>query len=125
MILDTNALSALIDGDETLAARLTEVQFPAITVITLGEYRYGIRGVRSRAAYEAWLDEHLPEFELLPVEEKTARAYADLKQELRFLGRPIPENDIWISALARQHRLTVLTRDRHFSFVPNLDVKSW
>jgi predicted nucleic acid-binding protein len=57
--------------------------------------------------------------------EKTARVYAQLRQELKALGRPIPENDLWICALAREHRLPVLSRDRHFSLVPRLEVRSW
>ena len=125
MMLDTNALSALADGDETLGARLAEVQFPAIPVIALGGFRYGIRSSRHQAVYEAWLEENLTHFEILPITEKTARIYAELRQELKALGRPIPENDLWISALARQHRLPVLTRDRHFSIVPKVEVTSW
>jgi tRNA(fMet)-specific endonuclease VapC len=125
MILDTNALSALADGDEALGVRLAGVQFPAIPVIALGEFRYGIRASRHHAAYEAWLEENLPHYELLPIVEETTRAYAELRQELKALGRPVPESDLWISALARQHGLPVVSRDRHFSLVPGLTVQSW
>jgi tRNA(fMet)-specific endonuclease VapC len=125
VILDTNALSALVEGDEALDSRLADVQFPAIPVIVLGEYRYGIRSSRHQAAHEAWLGQNLIHFDILPIVEKTTRVYAELRQELKTLGRPIPENDLWISALARQHRLPVVSRDRHFSLVPKLDVTSW
>jgi len=32
-------------------------------------------------------------------------------------GSPIPANDIWIGALARQHALSVLSNDRHFDAI--------
>jgi len=125
MILDTNALSALADGDEKLADRLDEDPLPAVPVIVLGEYRYGIRDSRHRAAYESWLNENLPGFAVLSIDAATAVTYAELRHELKALGKAIPENDIWIAALARQHRLPVLSRDQHFSFVPKLQHLDW
>ncbi len=44
---------------------------------------------------------------------------------LRAQGTPIPENDIWIAALARQHTLRLVSRDTHFDGVPGLDVVRW
>jgi hypothetical protein len=76
MILDPNALSAWVDGDEALAVALTVVALLSRPVIALGEYRYGLLGSRQRGAYAAWLDVHLPHLELLPVVEKTTRIYA-------------------------------------------------
>ncbi len=44
MILDTNALSAFIDGEPAVGARLSSETHVAIPVIVLGEFRYGIAG---------------------------------------------------------------------------------
>jgi predicted nucleic acid-binding protein len=43
-------------------------------VIVLGEFRYGIADSRHRAEYEEWLESHLPQFEILPVTDRTAVA---------------------------------------------------
>ncbi|MDH5604279.1 MAG: hypothetical protein OEY51_10075 [Cyclobacteriaceae bacterium] len=40
-------------------------------------------------------------------------------------GTPIPENDIWISALALQHQLIIVSRDRHFKKPENIEVEYW
>jgi tRNA(fMet)-specific endonuclease VapC len=125
VILDTNALSALADGDEALRGRLIQVYAPSIPAVVLGEFLYGLRDSRDRARYETWLESSLPLFDALPIQESTARHYADIRRELRMAGRPIPENDIWIAALAREHGMPVLSRDRHFAFVPQLRVESW
>ncbi len=94
-------------------------------MIVLGEFRYGIAESRQRAAYEAWLDSHLSHFEVLPVVEETTIAYAALRLALRRFGRPIPANDVWIAALALQHRLPILSRDEHFDAVPDIERRRW
>jgi predicted nucleic acid-binding protein len=125
VILDTNALSAFIDGDRSLGRRLAGLGQVSIPAIVLGEFRYGIAGSRHRAAYETWLDEHLPNFDVLGVGPATTVVYAEVRLALKKEGRPIPANDVWISALAIEHRLPVLTRDAHFDAVPGLRRVAW
>ncbi|HUE96089.1 MAG TPA: type II toxin-antitoxin system VapC family toxin [Longimicrobiaceae bacterium] len=125
MILDTNALSAFVDGDAGVGDALRREARAAIPAIVLGEFRYGIAESRHRAAYEGWLEVHLPRFDILAVTDGTAIAYAGLRVALRRLARPIPANDAWIAALALQHRLPVLSRDEHFDVVDGVDRRSW
>ena len=125
MILDTNALSAFIDGEPAVGARLSVEAHVAVPVIVLGEFRYGISGSRHRGKYEQWLVDHLPEFEILAVTEPTTVTYARVRASLKKLGRPIPANDAWIAALALQHRLPVLSRDEHFDAVPGVRREAW
>jgi tRNA(fMet)-specific endonuclease VapC len=125
VILDTNALSAFVDGEPAVGEALKRAARVAVPVMVLGEYRYGIAESRHRATYEAWLATHLGDFEVLGVTEETTVAYAALRVALRRSGRPIPANDTWIAALARQHRLPVLSRDQHFDAVSGLERLSW
>ena len=125
MILDTNALSAFADGETAVGDVLRMQRRAAIPVVVLGEFRYGIAGSRHKSEYEAWLEATLPAFDVLVIDEGTARAYAALRVELKRTGRPIPANDAWIAALARQHGLPVLTRDEHFDAVPGLERRDW
>jgi predicted nucleic acid-binding protein len=62
---------------------------------------------------------------VLAVDEGTARHYADIRDELKRGGRPIPAKDLWIAALARQHALPLLSRDRHFDSVPGVMRIGW
>ena len=125
MILDTNALSAFVDGVREVGELLSTGGRAVIPVIALGEFRYGIAGSRHRAVYEAWIEEHLADFEVLPITEATTAEYAGVRVALRKVGRPIPANDAWIAALAIEHRLPVLTRDEHFDAVPGLQRIGW
>jgi len=55
----------------------------------------------------------------------TAREYGRIKGRLKQKGTPIPENDTWISALANQQNLILVTRDKHFSKIEGLDIQIW
>ena len=74
MILDTNALSAFVNGDAGVGEALRREGRAAIPVIVLGEFRYGIAESRHRAAYETWLETHGSQFEILTVTAGTAIA---------------------------------------------------
>lgn len=125
MILDTNALSAVVEGDPVLAPLLQSAAQIAIPVIVLGEYRYGISHSRNRRQYEEWLTEYLRSFRILEVEERTTIPYGAVRSELKKAGTPIPSNDVWIAALCRQHALRLLSRDRHFDLVPGIQRVNW
>lgn len=125
MILDTNGLSAMADGDPQLEPILLTASELAVPVIVLGEYRYGIAGSRIRARYEKWLLEMLTACRVLRIEERTAGEYANIRSELKRSGQPIPSNDAWIAALARQHSLPVVSRDQHFDCVTGIRRISW
>ena len=113
MILDTNGLFALLDKDDTLLEAIRESRELALPVIVLGEFRFGIGVLRRRDQYEAWLRRDLSLFRVLPVVEETSVYYAAIRSELKASGSPIPANDAWIAALARQHRMPIVSRDTH------------
>ena len=125
MILDTNGLSAVAEGEPALEPILREAAQVAIPVIVLGEYRYGISQSRGWNRYEQWLSEFLPKFRILYVDERTTISYAAVRTELKRAGTPIPSNDVWIAALCRQHSLPIVSRDRHFDAVPGLRRLHW
>ena len=125
MIVDTNALSAFVDGDTAVGDILRQQARACIPVIVLGEFRYGIAQSRHRATYEQWLKSELDHFEVLAVTAQTTITYATLRVALKEQGTPIPANDAWIAALALQHKLPVLTRDRHFDTVPGVKRQGW
>lgn len=117
MILDTNALSAWAEGHAGIKSSLRSANKLVVPSVVLGEYYFGIRQSRNRLLYEDWLTRYLPLTEIATVTSTTADVYADIRLELRRLGTPIPQNDVWIAALARQHSLSVLSNDAHFDIV--------
>jgi len=125
VIVDTNALSALLDKDSALLSVIREARELALPVIVLGEFRFGIAVSRRREIYEAWLARDLSLFRVLPVIEETTIHYAAIRSELKASGSPIPANDAWIAALAREHRLPIVSQDAHFDNVNNIERIGW
>ena len=52
MILDTYALSAWLDGDPVIEMRLAAASLVTLSVIVMGEYRFGVLFSRNRDEYE-------------------------------------------------------------------------
>ena len=125
MILDTNALSAAADGDQGVLEVVAEAEQIAVPAIVLGEYRLGIAQSRRHKDYEEWLRAWVAAVTVLDVDQETTYQYARIGLELKKIGKPIPSNDLWIAASCRQHSLPLLSRDRHFDFVPGIKRLSW
>ena len=120
MILDTNALSAWAEGRLAVEAPIRAARRLVVPSIVLGEYLFGIRQSRYLSRYEGWLRRNLPLVGIARVTEETAAIYADIRLELKRAGTPIPSNDVWIAAVARQNSLPVLSNDAHFDAVAGL-----
>ena len=125
MILDTTAVSDFFEGNAAVTAILGKASAIHLPVIVLGEYRYGLLGSKRQKTITPRLDALAAASQILVVDEETTNYYAAIAHELKKVGQPIPLNDLWIAALARQHALPVLTRDAHFDRVPGLHRITW
>jgi tRNA(fMet)-specific endonuclease VapC len=125
LILDTNALSAFADGDAVLRKAIGREPDLSVPAVVLGEYLFGVRHSRFRNRYESWLGSYLPLFSVLQIGLRTAESYAEIRGELRVAGQPIPTNDLWIAALTREHRCSLLSRDAHFDVVRGMSRIGW
>jgi len=125
VIVDTKALSAFFDGEKSVVSVMASADEVHLPVIVLGEYRYGLRGSKLRKQLEPQLMSFAKACTVLAVLESTTQFYATIRQGLKKQGTPIPENDVWISALALEYSLPVLTNDQHFDSVPQIERLSW
>ena len=127
MILDTNALSTLAAKDAGLIERISNAPRLCVTLISLGEYAYGISGCSAsrKRQLQRWLDAFLERAEVLLPNRDTVEPYAAVRAQLKAAGTPIPANDCWIAALARQHGLSLVSKDRHFDRVDGIDRLVW
>jgi tRNA(fMet)-specific endonuclease VapC len=125
VLLDTTVAVAHLRGVAAMSRRLAEARALYLPTIALGELHYGIRRSarpqENLRQLERWLRVTVP----LAVSPDTAARYGALKQQLALAGTPIPENDLWIAALALEHDLPLATRDAHFSRVPGLKTLDW
>lgn len=62
----------------------------------------------------------LSEYPILNIDFLTAEIYGEVKATLVQKGVNIPENDLWISAIAIQNHLSLFTMDKHFKNIDGL-----
>jgi len=121
--LDTSRLTDLFQGDTELAEGLGLCDRVWIPLIVLGEIKAGFLGGNNRRYQNEVLLQKLlakPTVRILRPGLETAEHYARLFVQLKHAGTPIPDNDLWIAALALERNLVLVTRDRHFDYQPQL-----
>jgi tRNA(fMet)-specific endonuclease VapC len=122
LALDANRYVDFCKGVEAVVAPLRRASEIVLPFVVLAELRAGFRCGRRSRHNERVLARFLQSARVtvLFADEGTTHFYAELFAELRQAGTPIPTNDLWIAALAVQHDLTLLTRDKHFDRLPRI-----
>jgi len=122
LLIDTNIYSHALRGDKSIAEILQKAESISISSISIGELISGFKGGSREAKNREELDIFLSSSRVTvyPVDEDTAVFYAEIRQNLKTIGKPIPTNDIWIAACAFQHGLRLFSVDRHFKSIPGL-----
>lgn len=125
-LLDTNAVIALMKGNDRLIAELrkhkpTDFAMPAIVA---HELFYG--------AYKSLhIDENLAridalQFAILEFDRNDARKAGEVRAALRASGTPIGPYDVLIAGQAAARGLVLITRNlREFERVADLQVENW
>ena len=120
-IADTSLFIAVEQDRPTAAAPPSRV---AVSVITIAELRLGVLAATNGATRAIRLETLLQarQLEPLPVDDRVATAWAELRIALRDAGRRMPLNDSWIAATALAHGMPVATQDDDYDDVPALRV---
>lgn len=121
-LLDADWVISFLNGKREaveLVAKLAEEGI-ALSVIGCGEI---YEGLLTRSEHDlAQFNALVTKIDVLAPDVDVARHYAQIRSQLRAEGRLIPDNDLWIAATALAHKLAIVSRDEHFSRIPNLKV---
>lgn len=128
VILDSNAIISLLDGNKTVARVLENVQQVLVPAIVCGEIDAGAQGDTkrervTRKTFASFLE--MEQVAVLPVTRKTGKFYARVFTYLKSVGTPIPANDIWIAACALETGGLLITSDRHLLSMPLIMTKAF
>ena len=124
LLIDTNIYSYALKGDGDVIEILRKVEEIGFSVISIGELLSGFKGggreLKNREELEIFLDS--PRVVVYSVNEDTTEFYAEILNNLRKVGMPVPTNDIWIAAVAFQNGLKLFTKDVHFKAIAGLSL---
>jgi tRNA(fMet)-specific endonuclease VapC len=124
-LLDTNIIISLFAKDYQIHNRLSMAEEVFVPCVAVGELYFGAYKSVKPEENLARVDEFSLNNTILPCDTGIAKKYGDIKNRLKEKGLPVPDNDIWIAAIAQQYALTLITRDSHFEAIENLRSETW
>jgi len=125
VLLDTSVVIRHFRDSNALASKLTayeEIYLPQAALAEL--YAGAFRSARPEKNLQQ-ITRFLEAVDVLVPDESTPEIYGRISAQLAQVGTPIPQNDIWIAAIALQSSLPLATADGHFQNVTGLTVLLW
>ena len=126
-LLDTNHASVFRRKRELVAEKLRSLTDARIGLClpSVGEIWYMVFNSGRPDDNAAELSVFLRDYEYWHYDADAALEFGRIKAELRKAGRPIPDADAQIAAIARTNHLVPLTADKHFDSVSGLVSETW
>lgn len=116
-LLDTSVIINTFRAHSTIIEQLDALDEVYVPLTVIGELYFGAYKSPNPVKHIARLKLFLSNCIALNPDLETADFYGSIKASLMTKGKPIPENDIWIAAIAKQWQLPLYTNDKHFSEV--------
>lgn len=127
-LLDTNTISYATSGRSRIALERI-VEHPTGTIfasaISYAELRYGLRRRPEATKIAKATDALFAEIAILPWTQSTADIYAELRTRMEQAGKSLSPLDMLIAAHALEAGATLVSNDRAFRHVPDLEVEDW
>jgi len=121
-LLDTNIVIELFAKNQHAIKLIDGLGDVRSCDVVLGELFYGAHNSERKQDNLLKVARFASQFPIINTDRTSAEIYGLIKSSLKSQGKPAPDNDIWIAAIAKQHDLTVVTRDAHFSAMPGVNV---
>jgi tRNA(fMet)-specific endonuclease VapC len=124
IVLDTNIYCDFAEGiPDAVDAMATYGEYIFIPSIVIGELSFGFMKGSRQQINEKKLQQIVSRLriEIIDVNKNVARRYAIIYLSLLKKGAKIPINDVWIAACCMEIGGTLLTRDKHFEFVDQIE----
>ncbi len=125
LVLDTNIYCDYAEGLPDVAETMAQYgEFLFIPSIVLGELNYGFMKGKRQQFNERKLRQLINrlKIEIIDANADVARKYGIILLSIERKRAKIPINDVWIAACCMQVGGTLLTRDKHFALVEQIDV---
>ena len=119
-LLDTSVIIKAFKSSNTVFLKLDEQEEVYVSVTAVGELFFGAYNSGNIQKHLNQIKLFLNNCTILQIDITTSDTYGNIKASLAKKGKPIPENDIWIAAIAIQYNLPLFTFDKHFSEIDGL-----
>lgn len=124
-LIDTSIIIDIFGGNTAFADKIADLDGLYISSVVLGELYVGVNRVSNKAKHLKKLQSFLELCTVLPADDITAECFGQIMASLLRKGKPIPTNDVWIAATAKQHNLSLVSKDAHFKLIDELESATW
>lgn len=126
-MLDTNTVSYLVRQHPKVVQHLLDVPMSALSVsaITAGELLFGIAALPAARRLQLGVTEFLERVDVLPWDLRAAERYGEVKATLQRQGALLGHLDLLIAAHALTVGAVLVTSDRAFQRLTDLQVEDW
>ncbi|MCW1887797.1 PIN domain-containing protein [Luteolibacter flavescens] len=125
ILLDSSVIIAHLRGKIDLFQFVAADEPLFMPLVALGELWKGALKSADPAKNNARIESILRVVSVLDPDSATALHYARASVALEAKGRPIPENDLWIAAVALELDMPLATSDAHFDRIDGLTILKW
>lgn len=125
VLLDTSVVVHHFRDSKFLLPKIAEYQEFYLSHVVVAELYAGTFRSSHPKKHLQQITQFLDAVDVLYPDEATPEIYGCISARLAQLGTPIPQNDIWIAAIALQMNLPLATADKHFQRVDELTVLLW
>lgn len=143
-LLDTNHCSAILEGNQKIADKLSDPSIVIVTcTITMGELIYMVKNSEKSRENEVAVRSLLNDITILEVDQKVADTYGELKAKLinkfgpkdkkkrrsfKFKEIGVSDNDLWIASIGISQGAIIVSQDSDFARIKEVhhfDLECW
>ena len=124
-LADTNILIAFINNEQKIIEKFNLIDEVYVSCISIGELFLGANLSMKKDKNIFLINSLLACCKMYDINLQTAKFYAKIKADLRQIGKPIPDNDMWIVATALENNLVIASRDKHILNLNNISSEKW
>ena len=123
--LDTNIVIRLFKNDTLVTKKLNNFSTFYLPLPVIAELLFTAKNSTRQEENLKIFNKFIDTCNILNITRETANYYSSIRLRLKQKGRPIPENDLWISSICIEKKLPLITGDLHFENVEGLKIIRW
>ncbi|OQY04621.1 MAG: hypothetical protein B6I20_02685 [Bacteroidetes bacterium 4572_117] len=112
--LDTNVAVGFLRGIKDIEKKVLNFDAIYLPVIVCGELLFGAVNATKKEENLIKTRKFINNCKILSINYLISEQYANIRADLKSIGKPIPENDIWIAAVCSINNIPLFSHDKHF-----------
>lgn len=120
LAIDTSIAIDILNGEESIIDKVFKYYPIYLPITVVGELFFGARNSKKSEENIKKFDDFINDCFILNTTKSIAEEYSMIRIELKNIGKPIPENDLWIAAICNCYDLPLMTSDKHFKNINDL-----